>query len=99
VTTEARSPEVLAWKTAPDASVQHMGEVRFERAGDGTRVNVHLRYRPPGGIVGHAVASLFNGDPKRQMDEDLMRMKSFVERGTPPHDAAQPTIPASKELH
>ena len=99
VTTEARSPEVLAWKTEPDASVQHMGEVRFERAGDGTRVNVHLRYRPPGGIVGHAVASLFNGDPKRQMDEDLMRMKSFVERGAPPHDAAQPTIPASKELH
>lgn len=90
LTTESKRPEVLAWRTEPEASVQHTGMVRFERSGEGTRVMVHMSYSPPAGIVGHAAASLFNGDPKRQMDEDLMRMKSFIESGTSARGAAQP---------
>jgi hypothetical protein len=29
-------------------------------------------------------------DPKKEMDEDLLRMKTLIETGNPPHDAAQP---------
>lgn len=90
IITEANRPERLAWRSEPDATVQHTGMVHFEPEGDGTRVSVHLSYNPPAGAFGHAVASLFNGNPKQQMDADLMRMKSFIESGIPPHDAAQP---------
>jgi hypothetical protein len=31
---------------------------------------------------------LFGVDPKHEMDDDLMRMKSYLETGVPPHDAA-----------
>jgi hypothetical protein len=35
------------------------------------------------------VAALFRADPKSEMNEDLMRMKSLIETGMPPHDAAR----------
>jgi uncharacterized membrane protein len=64
--------------------------VRFEPNGDGgTRVSVELSYIPPAGAFGHAVAAIFGADPKSEMDTDLLRMKSMVETGHPPHDAAQ----------
>jgi hypothetical protein len=39
---------------------------------------------------------LFGADPKKEMDEDLMRMKSFIETGCVPHDAAQKESAAAK---
>ena len=47
-----------------------------------------MRYLPPAGVLGHAVATLFGSDPKQEMDDDLMRMKTFIETDNPPHDAA-----------
>jgi uncharacterized membrane protein/gas vesicle protein len=90
VLTESKFPEVLAWKTEPNSPVQHQGRVRFDEQNGGTRVQVQMDYAPPAGVLGHAIATLFNGDPKKQMDEDLMRMKTFIESGIPPHDAAKP---------
>ncbi len=83
--------ELIEWRCDDRASIQHCGRVRFEREGAGsTRVHVQLRYFPPAGSVGHLVASLFGADPKSGLDADLMRMKSMLETGHPPHDAAQP---------
>jgi uncharacterized membrane protein len=53
-----------------------------------------LRYLPPGGALGHTLACLFGADPKRSLDADLMRMKSMLESGKLPHDAAQRRAPA-----
>ena len=39
-----------------------------------------MSYRPPAGIVGHAVATLFGADPKHEMDEDLARMTLLIRR-------------------
>lgn len=89
IITESRRPELMAWQTEPNASVDHHGRVRFEPADSGTRVTVDMSYSPPAGAVGQAFASLFNGSPKRQLDEDLMRMKQFIETGIQPHDAAR----------
>ena len=61
-----------------------------------TRVNVRLCYLPPGGAFGHAIAALFGADPKTEMDADLLRMKSTIETGRPPRDAAQ-RLPAPRE--
>ncbi len=84
--------ELLAWKTVPGSPVEHAGVVRFQPNRDGsTRVHVRMSYNPPAGAVGHAVATLFGADPKSEMDADLVRMKTLIETGTPPHDAAQPS--------
>jgi uncharacterized membrane protein len=72
---------VLAWHTLPDQPIEHEGTVRFDEVADGTRVHVTMRYHPPGGLVGHAVAHLLGWDPKRRLDDDLVRMKALLEDG------------------
>jgi uncharacterized membrane protein len=79
----------LAWQTCSGSPVKHTGRVLLEPTDGGTRVTVHLGYNPVVGAVGHAVATLLGTSPKRQLDEDLLRMKSLVETGVRAHDAAQ----------
>lgn len=75
--------QVIAWKTDRESAVDNAGIVRFEpsETGSGTRVSVRFSYNPPGGAVGHGVAALLGRDPKRTMDEDLVRFKSLLEQG------------------
>ena len=81
--------KLIAWKSLEGSAVQQAGDIRFEPVdGEGTRVDVHLSYNPPAGVVGHAVATLFARDPKQQMDDDLARLKTTIEAGQPPRDAA-----------
>ena len=49
-----------------------------------------MTYNPPAGWLGHEVAAAFGVDPKSSMDADLARMKTLIETGHAPHDAAQP---------
>lgn len=97
ITTESVRPALIAWNSEPDSAIQHTGTVRLEPDGEGTRVSVHLSYSPPAGVLGHAVASFFNDNPKQQMDQDLMRMKKFIESGILPHDAALPIQSAQQQ--
>ena len=71
----------FAWHTLPDQPIEHAGTVRFDEVDGGTRVHVQMRYHPPGGLVGHAVAHLLGWDPKRRIDDDLVRMKALLEEG------------------
>jgi len=89
VVTESIEPQLLAWRSEHASPVQHTGIVRFDEEDGGTRVMVRLSYIPPGGALGHTLATLMGRDPKHQMDEDLMRMKAFVETGVAPRDAAE----------
>jgi uncharacterized membrane protein len=83
--------ELLAWKSLPGSAVPNAGIIRFEpTAGGGTRVDLRLSYDPPAGALGQLAAKLFGVDAKSQMDEDLLRLKTFLETGQPPHDAAAP---------
>jgi uncharacterized membrane protein len=83
--------ELIEWRSISDSDVRHEGAVRFVGNGDaGTRVSVQLSYLPPAGAFGHAVATMFGADPKSEMDADLLRMKSMIETGHAPHDAAKP---------
>lgn len=81
--TESDRPRTLAWRTTQEAEVAHTGRVRFEPTGEGTRVSVHMTYRPPAGMLGDAVATLFKGNPKHQLEEDLLRMKTTIEGSAP----------------
>jgi uncharacterized membrane protein len=88
---------LIEWRSGEDSMVQHRGIVRFDDDGDlGTRVGIRLWYVPPAGMLGHAAASLFGADPKSEMDQDLIRMKTLVETGRTPHDAAQPLRPPQR---
>jgi uncharacterized membrane protein len=81
---------LIEWCTEAGSAVRHSGTVRFEANDNGgTRVHVRLSYLPPAGVLGHAVASLLGADPKSEMDQDLMRMKTALETGRAPHDAAR----------
>lgn len=81
---------IVAWKSVKGSAIPNAGYVQFEPSADGsTEVTVRMSYTPPAGAVGHVVATMFGADPKTEMDADLMRMKSLLETGTVPRDAAQ----------
>jgi uncharacterized membrane protein len=90
VTTRVIPDELIAWKTVDGSPIKHAGRIRLVPTGDGTRVDVQLSYNPVLGAVGHTVAKFFSRDPKRQLDDDLARLKTTIETGVPPHDAADP---------
>ncbi len=72
---------VIAWRTVANQPIDHEGRVRFEAMDGSTRVHVQMTYRPPGGIVGHALAHILGWDPKARMDDDLIRLKALLEEG------------------
>lgn len=91
VVTEMVPNEVIGWRSVEGSVVQHEGRIRFLETDDGaTTVQVRMCYNPPAGAVGHAVAAFFGRDPRQQMNDDLARMKTLIETGRPPHDAARP---------
>lgn len=88
--TEYEPNRCIAWSSVPGATISHAGIIRFDENPDGsTRVDIRLSYNPPGGVIAHAVAALLRSDPKSEMDQDLARLKTLIERGKFPRDAAQ----------
>jgi uncharacterized membrane protein len=79
--TELIPNERIAWETVPGSVVAHHGCVCFQPEDNGTRLDIHMSYTPPGGALGHAVAVLFGSDPKSAFDDDLVRFKSLIEVG------------------
>jgi len=91
VITEFIPNKIIAWKSEPGSAIANAGIVRFEPSnGGGTRVTIRMSYNPPAGAIGHALAKIFGANPKREMDQDLLRMKTMIETGRAPHDAARP---------
>lgn len=102
VMTDVVRPRLLAWQSEAGAAVEHAGTVRFSPgANGGTRVMVRMTYRPPAGAfgAGDALAVWLGNDPMQALDEDLQRMKNFIERGIRPYDAADSQTMPSQLLH
>ena len=90
VVTVLEPNEVLAWKSVPGSAIKSAGIIRFAQNEDGTtRVDLKMTYNPPAGAIGHVASKLLRADPKKQLDDDLARAKTFLETGTPAHDAAR----------
>jgi uncharacterized membrane protein len=98
VLTEQSRPHRLAWRSEAGAEIPQSGSVQFEPHRGGTLVTVRMSYSPPVGALGHGLATLLGSDPKAQMDDDLARMKAFIERGAVPRDAAR-SRSSSRWLH
>jgi uncharacterized membrane protein len=82
--------ELIAWRSLPGSDIDHTGSVHFIPAGDGTEVRVVLRYDPPAGKVGAAVAKLLGEEPELQIEEDLRRFKQVVEAVEAPARSRKP---------
>jgi uncharacterized membrane protein len=78
---EDRSAELIVWRSGPDAEVPTQGRVQFRRAGEDTVLEVELRYDPPAGEIGAALAKLFGVAPQQQISSDLRRLKQVLETG------------------
>ncbi|MBV8757348.1 MAG: SRPBCC family protein [Deltaproteobacteria bacterium] len=79
-TIELEPDRVIAWRTIPGQQIEHEGRVKFEELPDDTtRVTVRMTYKPPGGVIGHAIAHILGWDPKSRIDDDLVRMKALLE--------------------
>jgi uncharacterized membrane protein len=81
--TEDRTNECIAWRSVGESEVDHVGFVQFYPAvgNRGTIVKVSMKYRPPLGTVGAAVAAWFGKDPRQTIKMDLRRFKQVMEAG------------------
>ncbi|HYB97900.1 MAG TPA: SRPBCC family protein [Candidatus Limnocylindrales bacterium] len=86
--------EMIAWRSLPGSDVDHAGSVHFEPSAQvgATCVRVYLKYDPPAGLVGAAVARLFGEEPGQQIEEDLQTLKRVMESAdwATPADTRQP---------
>jgi uncharacterized membrane protein len=81
-TTQSEPQRLLAWRSLPGSMVRTTGSVCFEDdILGGTRITIRMSYCPPAGLLGHTVACLFGADPKSEIDDDMVRLKSLLEIG------------------
>lgn len=73
--------KLIAWRSVEGSIVRTAGIVRFDPERGGTRIDIQLSYNPPGGAIGHAFASLFGANPKQELDDDMLQLKSLIEVG------------------
>lgn len=94
--TERVMNERLSWESVSDRPVSYSGWVLLQQEGEGaTRANVHFEYTPPGGVLADRIAHLFGLDPESQLHDAVMRIKTYLETGTLPHDVAAESSHAS----
>ena len=81
--TEDRPGELISWKSEPDSQIETEGQVEFVdiAPGRGTGVRLSLRYTPPAGLAGRAIAKLLQREPNLQGRRDLRRFKMLMETG------------------
>jgi uncharacterized membrane protein len=87
-----RENEVIGWRSLAGSQVDTVGSVQFRKApGErGTEVTVTLKYDPPAGKLGAAIASIFGESADHQVKEDLRRFKQIMEAGEAPTIEGQP---------
>jgi uncharacterized membrane protein len=92
-----RPNQLIAWRSLPGGDIDTAGSVRFSPAPDGfgTLVHVELKYDPPGGRLGATLAWLLGDDPRKQIRQDLARLKDLLEGGDDVAERAAATQRAS----
>jgi uncharacterized membrane protein len=87
---EKRENEMISWRSGPGADVDNAGSVWFTPVpgGQGTLVRVELKYAPPGGKAAALVARIFGRDAEKEIEENLERLKVFLETGHLPTESA-----------
>jgi uncharacterized membrane protein len=97
IVSETENREIL-WRSREGSQITNAGSVRFvPAAGDrGTEVHVTLSYTPPAGAVGVTIAKMFGEEPHKQIEDDLLRFKQFMETGEIATTEGQPAGQSQK---
>jgi len=84
--------KVIAWQSLDNADVDTAGSVHFTELphNRGTEVRVTLKYDPPAGKVGTAIAKLVGMSPEAQIRADMRHFKELLEAGEIPTISGQP---------
>ncbi len=87
-----KSNKLISWQSLDGADVDTAGSVHFTELpfNRGTEVRVELKYDPPAGKLGTAVAWLFGKSPDAQIRADMRRFKQIMEAGEIPTTEGQP---------
>jgi uncharacterized membrane protein len=90
---EEAENEKIVWRSVPNATVDNSGEILFKDApaGQGTEIYVIIKYLPPAGAIGGAIAKVFNPAFKQMVKEDLRRFKRLIETGEIPVSESRPS--------
>jgi len=93
-----RPNEAIGWRSVEDSEFENDGIIEFRNAtgNRGTLVDVRMRWTPPAGALGRAVAQLFGKDPSFLMQQDLRRFKALLETGEIPTTEGQPHGPRDR---
>ena len=97
--TDDQPGQRIAWRTVPAAGnlVDNSGWVEFtpsptgDSTGDAAVVRAHIAYNPPGGVIGDALAALFQRVTEQQVKDDIRRFKAVMEAGEAPTVDGQPS--------
>lgn len=82
VVTAFEPNSTIGWRTEEDSPVEHEGLVKFTSNTDGTTtIDLKMTYNAIAGMGGNSVAHLLGIESERQIDEDLIRLKAYVEAG------------------
>jgi len=74
---------LIAWQSLEGSGVDSAGSVHFEPLDSMVAlVHVRLKYNPPAGRAGVALARAFMSDPQKKIEHDLRRFKEIVELET-----------------
>jgi RNA polymerase sigma factor (sigma-70 family) len=89
VITEQTPNKKLAWASVEGAEIKMAGALYFGPNDDGTTL-VQIRLSTPSTEqAGHAVQTPLGSDPRAQLNEDLLRMKSRLEQANPAYGSVQ----------
>lgn len=81
--TEDQPGTTIAWESDLDSEIQLSGRIEFfdQPPGRGTGVRLTLKYDPPAGLPGRAIAKILQREPNVQARRDLRRFKQLMETG------------------
>lgn len=81
IVTQSNPHQSIAWRTEGNSKIHMNGLANFFDHGEHSRLEVHLRYSLPGGIVGRIVSRLFGVEPDQVLSRALISFKSLMEGG------------------
>jgi uncharacterized membrane protein len=87
-----RENELIAWRSLPGGDIETAGSIHFRplAEGRGTMITISMKYNPPGGKVGEAIASLLGSGLEQEVADDLRRFKCEMESAHPSAAANPP---------
>jgi len=74
-----KTNELIGWRSLPGSEVDTAGSVHFRPFGMGTEIQVVMKYDPPAGKAGDAIAKLFGKSAEQEMKEDLANLERVMQ--------------------